>query len=56
MRKILGFLILAFSAFVGAEDFTIQTFAGGGFPQNIQGTSAELHGAGGPVTDANGNV
>ena len=39
----------------GAEDFTIQTFAGGGLPQNIQGTSVVLQ-AGGIAADANGNA
>ena len=56
MRKALCFLFLAFSTFAGAEDFTIQTFAGGGLPQNIQGTSAVFQGLGGIVTDANGNA
>ena len=48
--------LLAFSTFASAEDFTIQTFAGGGLPQNIQGTSAVFHELGGIVTDANGNA
>ena len=56
MRKVLGFSLLAFSALAGAEDFTIQTFAGGGLPQNFQGTSAVFQGFGGIVTDANGNA
>ena len=55
MLKALCFSILAFCAFAGAEDFTIQTFAGGGIPQNIQGTSAALF-PGSIATDANGNV
>jgi len=55
MRNILGFILLAFSTFAGAEDFTIQTFAGGGLPQNIQGTSVILQ-AGGIAADANGNA
>ena len=49
-------LFLAFSALAGAEDFTIKTFAGGGLPQNIQGTSAVFPLVGGIVADANGNA
>ena len=56
MRRILGFFLLAFSTFVGAEDFTIQTFAGAGLPQNIQGTSVVLQAADGIAADANGNA
>ena len=56
MRNALCFSILAFCALARAEDFTIQTFAGGGVPQNIQGTSAVLHVPSGIVTDANGNA
>src|SRR5665213_2629921 len=56
MHKMLCFFLLAFSTFAGAEDFTIQTFAGGGIPQNIQGTSAVFPGLAGIVTDANGNA
>ncbi len=55
MHKALCFFLLAFSMFAGAEDFTIQTFAGGGIPQNIQGTSAVLE-PGGLAADTNGNV
>lgn len=55
MRSALCFFLLVFSSLAGAEDFTIQTFAGGGIPQNIQGTSAALFPAG-IVTDASGNV
>ena len=55
MRRALYFFLLAFSIHAGAEDLTIQTFAGGGIPQNIQGTSAALFPAG-IVTDASGNV
>jgi sugar lactone lactonase YvrE len=50
------FHLLVFSALASAEDFTIQTFAGGGLPQNIQGTSAVLEGPGGIAMDANGNA
>ena len=56
MRKALCFFLLAFSIHAGAEDFAIQTFAGGGLPQNIQGTSATLQDPGGLATDAAGNV
>ena len=58
MRKHISLLFvpLLFSTLAVGEDFTIQAFAGGGFPQNIQGTSAVLHGPGGIVTDANGNT
>src|SRR5258708_4126096 len=56
MRRALCSFLLAFSSLAGAEDFTIQTFAGGGLPQNIQGTSAVLHGPSGIVMDANGNA
>lgn len=56
MRKALCCFLLAFSALAGAEDFTVQTFAGGGLPQNIQGTSAVFPILGGIVTDANGNA
>ncbi len=56
MRRALYFFLLAFSTLAGAEDFTIQTFAGGGLPQNIQGTSAVLHGPSGIATDSNGNA
>src|SRR5665213_262932 len=56
MRNALCFSILAFCALARAEDFTIQTFAGGGVPQNIQGTSAVLNVPSGIVTDANGNA
>src|SRR5947209_1850908 len=53
---VIVFLVLVFSALGSAEDFTIQTFAGGGLPENIPGTSAVLHGPGAIVTDANGNA
>jgi sugar lactone lactonase YvrE len=56
MHRALCFFLLVFSTFAGAEDFTIQTFAGGGLPQNIQGTSAVFQILGGIVTDANGNA
>jgi hypothetical protein len=58
MRKHLSllFIPLLFSTYAVGEDFTIQAFAGGGLPQNIQGTSAVLHGPAGIVTDANGNA
>ena len=56
MRRVLYFFLLAFSIHASAEDFTIQTFAGGGIPQNIQGTSAVFKGLGAIVTDANGDA
>ena len=58
MRQRFCFILAAFffSHFAIAEDFTIQTFAGGGIPQNIQGTSAVLYGPQGIVTDASGNA
>ena len=58
MRKRFCFILAAFffSHLASGEDFTIQTFAGGGVPQNIQGTSAVLYGPAGIVTDANGNA
>ena len=52
---VIVFHLLAFAALACAEDFTIQTFAGGALPQNIQGTSAALF-PGSIVTDTNGNV
>src|SRR5579863_1713448 len=55
MNKAFYLSLLVFSTFAGAEDFTIQTFAGGGLPQNIQGTSAVLQ-TSGIAADANGNV
>ena len=58
MRKAFGLVLVALFSITLAvgEDFTIQTFAGGGFPQNIPGTSAVLHGTGGLVLDASGNA
>ena len=58
MRRLFGFLAVVSVLASGAsgEDFTIQTFAGGGLPENIQGTSAVLHQPSSIVTDANGNV
>ena len=50
------FVTFFLSACAFGEDLTIQTFAGGGLPQNIQATSAALHGPSGIVTDANGNA
>ena len=58
MRRLFGFLVVVsvFTSGAIGEDFTIQTFAGGGLPENIQGTSAVLHQPSGIVADANGNV
>jgi hypothetical protein len=58
LRRSFGFIFVALLSSTPAigEDFTIQTFAGGGLPENIQGTSAVLHGPGGVVTDTNGNI
>jgi len=56
MRSALCFFLLTLSILAGAEDFTIQTFAGGGLPQNMQGTSAVFQGLGAIVSDANGNA
>ncbi len=58
MRKAFGLVLVSalFAALAVGQDFAIQTFAGGGLPQNIPGTSAVLHGTGGLVLDANGNA
>ena len=45
--------------FAGAalsQNYTIQTFAGGGVPQGVAGTSASLGSVAGVATDASGNV
>jgi len=49
-------VVSAFASGASGEDFTIQTFAGGALPENVQGTSAVLHLPSGVVADANGNV
>src|ERR1039458_4808142 len=38
------------------QTYTINTFAGGGLPVNIPGTSASLYGPGSVVADAAGNL
>ena len=47
---------LAFADLLGAQTYTISTFAGGGLPQNISGPSASLGEVNGVAVDATGNV
>ena len=44
MKKILCpiLLVVSFAMAALGQNYTIQTFAGGGVPQNIQGVSASL--------------
>lgn len=57
MRLLLA-LILACLAppCILSQTYTISTIAGGGLPQNVQGTSADLNGTWGVAVDAAGNV
>ncbi len=58
MKKIVcpALLVLAFAALAPGQNYTIQTFAGGGVPQNIAAVSASLGTVTGIATDASGNV
>ena len=58
MRKMVGPVILAllFSGAAFSQNYTIRTFAGGGVPQGVVGTSASLGSVNGLATDAAGNV
>jgi len=58
LLKIAGSVILAlaFSGAAFSQNYTIQTFAGGGVPQGLVGTSARLASVTGVATDAAGNV
>ena len=58
MRKIVGPVILAlmFSGAAFSQNYTIQTFAGGGVPQGVAAPSASLGSVTGVATDAAGNV
>ena len=58
MQKIVAPVILALLSFRAAfsQNYTIQTFAGGGVPQNVVGTSARLGSVSGVATDTAGNV
>jgi hypothetical protein len=58
MRKIAGPVILALllSGAAFSQSYTIQTFAGGGVPQGVVGTSARLGAVSGVATDAAGDV
>ena len=58
MRKIAGTVILAlmFSGAAFSQNYTIQTFAGGGVPQGVPGPSAKLGFVTGVATDAAGDV
>ena len=58
MRKIVcpALLLLAFAITALGQNYTIQTFAGGGVPQNIQAASASLGPVTGIATDSSGNV
>jgi len=58
MRKIVCPVLLVF-AFAGVgygQNYTIQSFAGGGVPQNIAAVSASLGAVTGIATDVSGNV
>ena len=58
MRKIAGPVILALvlSGAAFSQNYTIQTFAGGGIPQGVQAPFASLGSVEGVVTDAAGDV
>ena len=58
MRKIVGPVILAllFSRAAFSQNYTIQTFAGGGVPQGVPAPFASLGAVGGVATDSAGNV
>lgn len=58
MPKIVGAVILAltFSGAAFSQNYTIQTFAGGGIPQGVAAPSASLGSVAGVATDAAGNV
>jgi sugar lactone lactonase YvrE len=58
MRKIVITVIIAllFSGAAFSQNYTIQTFVGGGVPQGVPGSSASLGSVAGVATDAAGNV
>jgi len=58
MKKIVCpvLLVVAFAAAALGQNYTIQTFAGGGVPQNIAAVSASLGSVTGIATDSIGNV
>src|ERR1700693_305214 len=58
MRKIVGPVILALllSRAAFSQNYTIQTFAGGGVPQGVQAQYASLGSVTGVATDAAGDV
>ena len=58
MRKTVGSVILAllFSGAALSQNYTIQTFAGGGVPQGVAAASASLGSVGGVATDSAGNI
>ena len=50
------FLSLVAAWVASAQTYTISTFAGGGLPVNIPGTSASLYGPLGVAADSTGNI
>ena len=58
MRKIVcpALVLLAFAITAPGQNYTIQTLAGGGVPQNIAAVSASLGAVTGIATDSTGNV
>ncbi len=58
MKKIVCpvLLVLAFATVALGQNYTIQTFAGGGVPQNIQAASASLGLVTGVAADSAGNI
>ncbi len=58
MQKIVCSVVLAlmFSGAAFSQNYTIQTFAGGGVPQGVVGTSARLGAVSGVATDAAGDL